>query len=947
MREEAINRKDQTSLPDIMTLGPFRALHHNQDIVVCGCGESLKDLVHPEQFITIGVNDVGRLFQPTYLVVVNPRRQFAGDRFRYIESSQSRYLFTQLDLGINRPNIVRFQLGTYGGTDISNPTILHYTQNSPYVALCLAALMGAKRIGLIGVDFTDDHFFGKTGPHVLVRKLPLIDAEYRKLNEALRRYGIEVYNLSSKSRLKAFPLMPLEEFRKAAPVRPASCVPSSVDQKRVFFVHYDFLSCGDVFTRGLQHAAEDSLIPASHAHWDDPGLPEKVREFKPDLIFVVHGRKFAAKWGRRFDMYNTAVWLLDEPYEVDDTSRYSRIFRTVFTNDSTTLARHTNAHYLPTCFAPRIHFPMDNGKPYDVGFVGGNNPTRRRILIELSKRGLLSYVVGGPWNDAGLEKICQSNKLDPMHVAALYQQTKIVLNIFRDKHHYNTQNIPATSLNPRVFEALACGALVISENRAEARRIFPEMPVFSGPSELVKSVRALLENENEYMTVREACYGRTSGHSYTDRLKSVLQIACNQSRSAGTAREFIMSQSSQAPRQSEVSGGSLRLEEWEDDGGIVGRGSDREYVLEKSHDVRPGSERGLLSKKPLTSVDLTFEVSIGESACFVAKIHQTEKFDHLSDSYHVMCNGASNYFARHDHIFKTFNVRRNVWEKIRLVRADNWISVYCNDTLIVSAFDGLLQTGYAFLGVKGGRVLLRNISLGTAVDQHESRSYSGILDGSGFTVCHSSRRSDLPVLSIVTTVFDRVECLRNCIRSVKDLRYRNYEHIIVADAPGEGVASRLEQLVAQEDDGQMIFVNLTERHNDWGITPASVGLHLARGKYICFLSDDNGYVPDHFDYLIPALEKTHDLGFVYSSCVYAGRRILNHPRPAPGRIDLGQPVFRKTLFDEYLQGKLPFNMSAWDWHMIEAFLRRGVKYQHVDRATFLFRLAACHEGKHA
>ena len=44
-----------------------------ETVLVCGCGESLNELEHPERFVTIRVNDVGRRFQPDYLVVVNPR----------------------------------------------------------------------------------------------------------------------------------------------------------------------------------------------------------------------------------------------------------------------------------------------------------------------------------------------------------------------------------------------------------------------------------------------------------------------------------------------------------------------------------------------------------------------------------------------------------------------------------------------------------------------------------------------------------------------------------------------------------------------------------------------------------------------------------------------------------------------------------------------------------
>src|SRR6185369_13796605 len=94
----------------------------------------------------------------------------------------------------------------------SNPDTLNYTQNSPYVALCLAIRMGAKQIGLIGVDFTDNHFFAKTGTHPLKGQFATIDGQYRKLAEAVRSHGIEIVNLSSISRLTAFPRRRAQDF---------------------------------------------------------------------------------------------------------------------------------------------------------------------------------------------------------------------------------------------------------------------------------------------------------------------------------------------------------------------------------------------------------------------------------------------------------------------------------------------------------------------------------------------------------------------------------------------------------------------------------------------------------------------------------------------------------------------------------------------------------------
>lgn len=203
------------------TLEGFRGFHAGETFLVCGCGSSVSTLVRPERFRTIGVNDIGRMFQPDYLVVLNGRHQFKDDRFRYVEESQARALFTQLRLQVPHPHVITFRLGQRGGADIDNPTVLPYTRNSPYVAMALAMHMGAKRIGLIGVDFTDHHFFADTGRHPLAREFPRIDAEYGRLYQSCLRLGIEAFNLSATSRLTTLPKLSLEEFVEMPRTRPA------------------------------------------------------------------------------------------------------------------------------------------------------------------------------------------------------------------------------------------------------------------------------------------------------------------------------------------------------------------------------------------------------------------------------------------------------------------------------------------------------------------------------------------------------------------------------------------------------------------------------------------------------------------------------------------------------------------------------------------------------
>lgn len=194
----------------------FKDYHAGETIIVCGCGTSLSELKNPQNFITIGVNDVGRLFDPDYLVVLNPRNQFKQDRFQYVQNSRAKALFSQLNLGIRHPNIVRFKLGQRSGTDCADMSSLPFTRNSPYVALCLAIYMGAKHIGLIGVDFTEHHFFASTGTHSLSKSLAVINEEYAGLYVAACDRGIELVNLSEQSKISALPKQSINAFSHRA-----------------------------------------------------------------------------------------------------------------------------------------------------------------------------------------------------------------------------------------------------------------------------------------------------------------------------------------------------------------------------------------------------------------------------------------------------------------------------------------------------------------------------------------------------------------------------------------------------------------------------------------------------------------------------------------------------------------------------------------------------------
>jgi hypothetical protein len=219
-------------------LSAFRNRHRGETVIVCGCGESLRTLADPSACLTIGTNDVGRLFTPDYLVVVNPREQFTGDRWSHVEQSRATVVFSQLDLPIRTAPLVKFRLGRFGEAGFEEPDALHYTQNSPYVAVSLALFMGASRIGIIGVDFTDGHFFGATGTHPLNGRLDQIDREYARLRDVAAAHGAELVNLSATSRLRSLRRTSIASYLGAAGPPAPTPIPEPTRSAEMKIVSY-------------------------------------------------------------------------------------------------------------------------------------------------------------------------------------------------------------------------------------------------------------------------------------------------------------------------------------------------------------------------------------------------------------------------------------------------------------------------------------------------------------------------------------------------------------------------------------------------------------------------------------------------------------------------------------------------------------------------------------
>ncbi len=197
-------------------LSNYKDTHPGQKVVVCGCGTSLSLMKeNHSNIITIGVNDVPKLFDPTYLVVTDHPQRFSLPRRKLVNEAKCKALFTCVK-GWRNPKIVYFETGSKKLNHLDDPNKADHFMNSPYVAVNIAYKMGFTKIGLIGVDFTDNHFYSKDGPHPLSRmkKIRHVSEAYGVLKTELKKKQVDLYNLSPDSMITSIPKITLEEFKK-------------------------------------------------------------------------------------------------------------------------------------------------------------------------------------------------------------------------------------------------------------------------------------------------------------------------------------------------------------------------------------------------------------------------------------------------------------------------------------------------------------------------------------------------------------------------------------------------------------------------------------------------------------------------------------------------------------------------------------------------------------
>jgi spore maturation protein CgeB len=161
-----------------------------------------------------------------------------------------------------------------------------------------------------------------------------------------------------------------------------------------------------------------------------------------------------------------------------------------------------SASWLPLACDPEVHCPHDVPKRYDVAFVGHTRPGPRNDLLEVIRRQFPQHFIGRAFFHG---------------MASVYSASRVVFN----------RSI-ANDVNMRVFEAVACGSLLVTNDLAEngQAELFQDgvhLVAYREPGEMLEKIAYYLAHPDQRAKIEAA--GRAEAlarHTYRHRVERPL-----------------------------------------------------------------------------------------------------------------------------------------------------------------------------------------------------------------------------------------------------------------------------------------------------------------------------------------------------------------------------------------------------------------------------------------
>jgi spore maturation protein CgeB len=237
----------------------------------------------------------------------------------------------------------------------------------------------------------------------------------------------------------------------------------------------------------------------------------RIQQFKPDLIFCIHGHKFGESVLEQTHIPKIGWWVEPNP-NIETLIRYARLFDLYLSYDSEIVEMLNN---LQICSEYQSHvasasdfYPIpEMAKDIDVLFYGSWSPWREEVLFAAYQATKNIALFGGDWlkkctlfSQKELKSILWGREIVSAELNEVMSRSKIVLAAQR-------LNQSTTGLDTRAFDALASGALLLTDAPKDLFRHFKDhedLLVYDNSEEVPKLIQSVLAGQVEVNKIRSA-----------------------------------------------------------------------------------------------------------------------------------------------------------------------------------------------------------------------------------------------------------------------------------------------------------------------------------------------------------------------------------------------------------------------------------------------------------
>jgi len=263
-----------------------------------------------------------------------------------------------------------------------------------------------------------------------------------------------------------------------------------------------------------------------------------IEEMRPDLFFTLYGVNVSRNVLQHLDRRNIATvnWWLNDPFQFERAMTILPNYKIRITNAKYSVDAYRergvrDVLFLPTACHPPLHRPVppEDSLRSDISFAGDWSLNREQAVASLVQQQEWRIRVFGPWQ----KKVKRHSPILPClthgffsteQMVSIFCSSKATLNIhtWRGKADFG--------LNPRVFEAAACGVPQIVDWKRELDEILSpdarrSLFIYGDDEEMLMQCRAAMADP---LAARERSRAVVDyfhqEHSYSARIRELFKV---------------------------------------------------------------------------------------------------------------------------------------------------------------------------------------------------------------------------------------------------------------------------------------------------------------------------------------------------------------------------------------------------------------------------------------